>query len=151
MGSRGGDAPNGLKQRKLQTLFLRAPFQDWASLTQGYKTEFRSKPKGRALLLDAPTPIVLYTVSSLGRESHRLMVLVEHTTEHLIDIAEKPDSLLREGFETYDHFRRYWRARTKRPYRPLDTVEVFQLAPWAETERLRLGMVLLDRLYGAYL
>lgn len=154
MGSQGGGGPNGLTQRHLRTLFLRAPYQDWAALTQGYKTEFRARPKG-ALRYNAPTPVVLYAVSGLGRWTSKLMVLVEHRSERLVDIADQPESLLREGQESYDHFRRYWRARTRRPFRPLDKVEVFQLAPWPSgTQSLQidqLGRVLLERLYGDYL
>lgn len=157
MGSRGGDSPDGLQQRHLRTLFLRAPHQDWAALTQGYKMEFRLPPRGKmAERFQAPTPVVLYAVSpQLKRRAEKLMILTHHHTEQLMDIGGQPDALIREGMESYDHFRSYWRARTRRPYVPLATVEVFRLAPWPEgTQSLQidqLGRALLQRLYGDYL
>lgn len=157
MGAGGGDGPGGHTQRELKTLFLRAPADDWPALIQGLKTEFRAKPMGAFMsTVAAPTPVVLYArAPGSGLERHELMVLVEHRTERLMDIAEQPDALAREGFPTYDHFRRYWRARTRRPYRALDVVQVFRLAPWPQgTQSLavdQLGRALLQRLYGDYL
>jgi hypothetical protein len=153
MGSKGGDAPTGLKQVQLRTVFLRAPFQDWAALSQGHKTEFRVLPRGvPSKWIEAPTPVVLYALSPhLGRRSEKLMVIIEHQQERLADIHEKPESIRREGFETYDQFRRYWRARTGRPYRPLDKVEVFQLQQWTNHNWGQLGERLLERLYGEYM
>jgi hypothetical protein len=157
MGSRGGEAPDGLPQHRLRTLFLRAPYQDWAALSQGFKQEFRRPMRGKmAERFQAPTPVVLYAVSTqLGQRSEKLMVLAEHHVESLLDIREKPDSLVREGFETYDHFRSYWRSRTRRPYMPLSKVEVFRLRPWCahieHNDEMILGALLLERLYDDYL
>jgi hypothetical protein len=152
MGSRGGSQPTGLKGRETRTLFLRAPYIDWPALAQGRKTEFRTAPIGAiSAMVHAPTPVVLYTVSPrLGHRAEMLVILAEHTVERLVDIADKPESLAREGHESYDSFRRYWRIRTKRPYRPLSKVAVFTLAPWSESEKQRLGSLLIDRLYGEY-
>ena len=152
MGSQGGNAPNGLKQKELRTRFLRAPYQDWAALSQGYKTEFRAAPMGVSVRsLQTPTPVVLYAVSNAGVKKQKLMVLENHETQRLMDIADQPNSLMREGFESYDHFRRYWRARTKRPFRPLQKVEVFHLRPWLRDDPQRLGPALLQRLYGDFI
>ena len=153
MGAHGGDAPTGLKQHEARTVFLRAPFTDWAALTQGFKTEFRTLPKGvPSKWLHAPTPVVLYTVSpQLERRSEKLMVLAAHHSEYLSDIKDDPQALMREGFQTYDEFRHYWRARTGRRFIPMEKVEVFRIMPWQPTDRLRLGMLLFDRLYGEYL
>lgn len=152
MGSKGGDGPTGLRQREAKTLFLRAPYTDWAALKLGYKTEFRSAPMGViASSVQVPTPVVLYTVSpNMGKRAEALMILVEHHVERLMDIAEKPDSLRRESHPDYDSFRRYWRARTRRRYDALARVAVFQLAPWLPSERSKLGSLLIDRLYGDY-
>lgn len=151
MGSQGGSAPNGLKGHELRTRFLRAPFEDWAALSQGYKTEFRAAPMGVSVKsLQTPTPVVLYAVSNAGVTKHKLMVLAHHKTQRLMDIADYPLSLAREGFESYDHFRRYWRARTKRPFRPLQKVEVFTLRPWETDDARRLGYLLVERLYGDF-
>ncbi len=151
MGSRGGNAPNGLKGKELSTRFLRAPFEDWPALSQGYKTEFRAAPMGVAVRsLQAPQPVVLYAASGYVKKK-KLMVLEWHETQRLMDIADDPESLLREGFESYDHFRRYWRARTRKPFRPLQEVEAFRLRPWLQDDPLRLGPSLLERLYGDFI
>lgn len=152
MGTGGGDGPSGLQQRELRTLFLRAPSHDWAALAQGHKTEFRLPQGGfPSKWIHAPTPVVLYVVS-VAVQAHELMVLTHHHSESLLDIKDDPGALAREGFKTYDHFRSYWRARTRRPYEPLAKVEVFRLAPWIGWKyRDELGMVLLRRLYGDYL
>lgn len=151
MGASGGVAPSGLPQRQLKTLFLRAPYQDWPALSQGHKTEFRVPVRGKmADRFHAPTPVVLYAVKS-PTHVHKLMVLVEHRVESLLDIDQQPDALRREGFETYEHFRNYWRARTRRPYVPMAKVEVFRLAPWWGVGDVALGEALLERLYGDYL
>lgn len=152
MGSRGGASPTGFTQREAKTLFLRAPYSDWPALSQGHKTEFRAVPMGAiAASVHAPTPVVLYAVSPrLAQRSEKLAVLVEHHVERLMDIAEHPDSLAREGHADYDSFRRYWRRRTGRRFDPLRRVAVFQIAPWSDTEKQRLGSLLVDRLYGDF-
>lgn len=103
--------------------------------------------------LVTPSPVVLYSVSStLQVRRENLMVLVQHRNERLMDLADQPDALIREGFADYDTFRRYWRKRTHRPYRPLARVEVFTIRPWLGAEdETRLGRRLLQRLYGDYL
>lgn len=152
MGSRGGSSPTGLTQHTAKTLFLRAPYHDWAALSQGFKTEFRATPMGAiATAIHAPTPVVLYAVSPrLGHRSEKLVVLTAHRVERLMDIADQPEALAREGHPDYNSFRRYWRARTGRRYDPLHRVAVFTLAPWKPSERSRLGPLLLDRLYGEF-
>ena len=152
MGHSGGASPNGLTQREARTLFLRAPYHDWAALAQGRKTEFRAVPLGAiAKSVRAPTPVVLYAVSPrLYHRSEKLAVLVEHHVERLMDIADKPESLAREGHRDYDSFRRYWRARTGRRFDPLARVAVFRITPWTPSERERLGPLLVDRLYGDF-
>lgn len=152
MGSRGGTSPTGLTKHETRTLFLRAPYTDWAALAQGLKTEFRATQLGAiANSVRAPTPVVLYAISPRrGQKSAKLVVLVEHHVERLMDIADKPESLTREGHADYDSFRRYWRRRTGRRFDPLLRVAVFQIAPWNASERPRLGSLLIDRLYGEH-
>lgn len=155
MGSRGGDAPDGLRRRQLSTLFLRAPYVDWPALSQATKTEFRAPVRGMmaaADRYDAPTGVVLYAVSPASKARHeKLMVLSEHRTEPLMEISRNEVSLLREGFSTYDEFRLYWRRRTRRPYVPMAKVEVFTLRPLDERDQAWLGSRLFQRLYGDYL
>lgn len=154
MGSERWALPSGLVRREAQTIFLRAPSGDWAALRKGYKTEFRLPVRPlRAKRLQVPTPVVIYATARTGPKT-MLMRLVGHAEERLLDIADKPDSLVREGMPTYDHFRTYWRRRTHRPYRPLDKVEVFTLAPWVRNQPAvldQLGRALLVRLYGEYM
>jgi hypothetical protein len=151
LGVDGGSHPAGLTRRRASTLFLRAPFGDWTALMQGAKTEFRVPNMGAgAANIHAPTPVVIYATTSRGTTKTKLMVLVEHRRERLIDIVEDQAALMREGMPSYDHFRTYWRRRTRRPYRPLDKVEVFRVAPWLPEKREGLGALLFDRLYGEY-
>lgn len=153
MGSGGGRHPSGLKQRTLRTLFVRAPYVEWAALMHGSKQEFRTPSWGAISgVIDTPTPIVLYAVSpSLGSRREGLMVLLAHHRETLQAIRDDPEALAREGSRTYDEFREYWRERTHRPYRALQQVEVFRVAPWGSISASALGRDLLVRLYGDYL
>jgi hypothetical protein len=150
----GGRRPPSARQRTLRTLFLRAPYADWAALVHGHKQEFRTPPSGAlAAVIDTPTPVVLYAIPPARTAALReaLMVLVEHRVERLHDIAGNHHSLMREGFASYDEFRAYWKKRTHRPYRAMDTVHVFRLEPYLESAKARLGEALLARLYGDYL
>lgn len=157
MGSGGGRHPQGLKQRTLRTLFLRAPYVEWSPLMHGAKQEFRTPSMGAVSgVMDTPTPVVLYAVSpSLGQRRDGLMILTSHHRERLQDIREDPEALRREGCTSYDDFREYWRERTHRPYRALQHVEVFRLEPWGKMypDRIayELGLKLLERLYGEYI
>ncbi len=153
MGARGGRHPQGLKQRTLRTLFLRAPYEDWSALVQGTKREFRTPAMGSvAGVIHAPTPVVLYALSpSQNKRRDALVVMTAHRCERLHDISGNKESLAAEGFATYGEFRNYWRARTHRPYRALQQVEVFTVAPWGAMSVEELGVELLSRLYSEYL
>lgn len=153
MGSQGGNAPNPYTQRHASTLFLRVPTMDWARVKIGEKTEFRTRLREGSHLVAAntPTPVVAYTKSSLGYDS-KLMVLVEHKREPLFAIADDPEAIGREGFEDYDHFRRYWRKRRKGVYRPMELVHVWRVRPWDEKWDMgRFGNYLIGHLYRDWL
>lgn len=154
MGSHGGSSPNGLTQREARTLFLRVPAIDWPKVSQGSKTEFRTLPIGAtSKAFHGPTPVVAYVAAPRQRTRTMIMLLLNCRRERLVDIADKPGSLAREGMASYDDFRRYWRRRTARPYRPLQEVDVFTLSQWPKDQLAidQLGRHLLTRLYGDYL
>lgn len=156
MGSHGGDAPNPYTQRHASTLFLRVPNGDWARVKIGEKTEFRTMPKesSRLLRCKTPTPVVAYTVRrALNQYDAALMVLQERRHEPLFAISENPEAITREGFASYDEFRRYWRARMKGVYRPMQMVRVWRVRPWDREagDALLFGLELLEHLYGDFL
>lgn len=154
MGSQGGNAPNPYTQHKASTLFLRVPAEDWPRVKIGEKTEFRTRPKesSRLLTIYTPTPVVAYMRDGMGRYDANLMVLEERRFEPLFQISQDAEAIAREGFSSYDEFRRYWRKRRKGVYRPLERVWAWRVRLWdrGEDDR-RFGLDLLHRLYGAWL
>lgn len=155
-GSRG---PRPYTQRRLSTFFLRVPAIDWVPVTHGVKSEFRAAPNQvpQALLRDTielPTPVVAYRVSTEGGHAHRLihahrlMVLEETWVEPLGAISE--EGLRREGFESVAHFRRYWMARSRRRFRPLQKVRVFRVRLIVPGDWEAFAEVFMDRLYGEF-
>jgi hypothetical protein len=153
MGSKGGSGPNGLVRRETSTAFLRAPAADWASLVQGLKTEFRMPWRSDVTKRILPTIVVLYTWTPATGTKCCLKELYGYKDGRLIDIAKDTQALHREGFWgdlPYDEFRRYWRARTKRPYDPTQRVAIAQIAPLTPKRALRAGLRLIDHLYGSY-
>lgn len=157
MGSRGGSGPNGLQQRQVSTLFLRVPSIDFPAVRLGLKTEFRTMPHEGSNIVrnrNYPTPVVAYATSSgaLRELAHKLMVLEQHRFEPLFAITEDMEALSREQQPSYDHFRRYWRARQKGVYRPMQRVHVWRVRPFRlESDYEQMGVGLLERLYGDFL
>jgi hypothetical protein len=154
MGSRGGNAPNPWSQRQVSTLFLRVPFEDWTRIKLGEKTEFRTKPREGARLLSVklPTPDVAYAHSLTVGYDGKLMVLEERRYEPLFAISQDEAAIQREGFASYDEFRRYWRKRRKGVYRPMERVYVWRVRPWQGNHDLtRMGTRVLHALYGDFL
>lgn len=138
-----------------RTAFLRIPRGDWAVITVGEKTEFRS-PGGPGVpplgMLKPPSPVVVYSPASGfgGTELlFALMVLVECWKEPLGALS--PESLANEGFESVDTFRRYWKDRfnrRRRAWDPTRPVSVFRLRPWSgKDDEEFFGQLLLERLY----
>lgn len=149
-GSRG---PRPFISRQTSTLFLRVPSADWSRIYVGEKTEFRARPgeASRLLTVNLPTPVVAYAQRRATGYQSKLMVLEEKRYEPLFNIAQDAEALAREGFETYDEFRRYWRARRKGIYRPMEMVHVFRVRPWGGYDLQRFGVQLLAHLYGEWL
>lgn len=138
-----------------RTAFLRLPRRDWAAITTGEKTEFRS-PGGSGVpplgMLKPPTPVIVYSPpSGYGGPDllFELMVLEECFKEPLGAISA--ESLANEGFESLDQFRRYWKLRftkQRRPWVPGKPISVFRLRPWKPvSDADHFARVLLERLY----
>jgi hypothetical protein len=146
--------PDFVQPKQASTLYLRVPADDWASVKQGYKSEFRMKTgKGiQFLRILLPTPVVAYMTTRSGLKAGRhdkvMMVVTDSWTEPLGAISA--DSLEREGFPDMAHFRRYWTGRTNQRFMPLMSIQVFRVRRYTPEDREALGAILLDRLYGEY-
>lgn len=149
MGAKGGSTPQPWAQYEAKTLFLCVPSVDWAAVKVGSKTEFRMA--GRASPgqnVHTPTPVVAYTVRESGHDS-QLMVLLAVWREPLGSISR--ESLAAEGLADFEHFRRYWMARTHRRFTPLTSVLAYRLRQWVDTDVTALGSTMLRRLYRDHL
>ncbi|MFL5350909.1 MAG: hypothetical protein ACJ8AT_39580 [Hyalangium sp.] len=148
-----GVAPEGAERAEAVTLFLRVPAVDWPRLVLGEKTEFRTTPREGSRITKAktPTPVVAYRTRRGHDNDYKLMVLEEFRREPLFEVSQHPELLKREGFENYDLFRRYWRARQHREFVPMEVVQVWRVRSWEDGDLVRQGFELLKRLYGAYL
>lgn len=156
MGSKGGDAPNPYSERQVSTRFLRVPLIDWPNVKVGRKTEYRKATKRPVIFPYTPTPVVAYTIRGQTYDQ-RLMVLDAVHQETLWNIKDSAESLQREGFETYEDFRAYWKQRHG-TYLPLTVVYVYRVRPidtGDETamalELMALGGKLIEHLYGDFL
>lgn len=151
-----GDASRGPKpyrQVSMSTIFLRVPTVEWPAIKRGIKREFRTglghNKTPKLWDVKTPTPVVAYTVSQRGVYDQQLMVLEAAWQEPLGAIS--PESLAAEGFATLAEFRRHWMRRERKRFPATRQVFVCRLRPWAPDDRQRLGPMLLDRLYGAFL
>lgn len=145
-------SPKPWPQYELRTIFLRVPEGDWLRVKQGSKTEFRASGRAATKVqwIKTPTPVVAYALSN-ERTDHRsqLMVLEECWKEELRAISD--ESLRREGFPDFASFRRYWKIRTKRPFRPLAEVWAYRLRRWQPSDTVNMGTWMVERLYGEHL
>lgn len=152
MSPRASSSPKPWPQYELRTIFLRVPHADWLLVKQGHKTEFRASGRAATKVqwVKPPTPVVAYALTN-ARDDHRsqLMVLEQCWREELRAISE--ESLRREGFNTFAEFRRYWKIRTQKPFRPLDRVWAYSVRPWTPEDAASLGVKMIERLYGEHL
>lgn len=135
------------------TQFLEVPGDDWLRIEHGEKTEFRTTEYNSGMTVDKvrfPTPVVLYADRGSGKHWRRLMVMDAHRYEPLFNISDDPEGVAREGFESYDHFRRYWRAKSG-SYNPMQMVHVWQVHRPEPGDYAVMGLLLFKRLYGDYL
>lgn len=136
-------------QHQAKTTFIRVPPQDWLLVKHGHKTEFRTHDtRQRFDWIKCPTPVVAYAAVGAGYEA-ALMVLEKVWKEPVGSISE--ESVRREGFETFADFRRYFKIRTHRAFRPLQDVWCYRLRPWRQGDYAEQGALMLTRLYGEYL
>lgn len=152
MASDGSNGPKPWTQRHASTVFLRVPTIDWVEVKRGMKTEFRGSPGAVSGLkfVEPPTPVVAYRVDRSHGYDAALMVLEDRWQEELGSIS--PESLEREGFETFAEFRRYFVLRERRRFRLTRNVTVYRLRPWdPEKDQRHFADLLLDRLFGAFL
>lgn len=122
----------------------------------GEKTEFRTRPRegSNLIVCKLPTPVVAYTKrgASVDAGSARMMVLIERRLERLFDISENPEALVREGFDSHDEFRGYWKRRNGGVYKPSQRVYVWRVRPFdAHADEDTLGRGLFRELYGEHL
>lgn len=134
-------------KRTLTTIFLRVPPVDWPKVKLGTKTELRlvgpQVPYGlRPGISELPLPVAGYAWRRFGAPDAAFLVVERVWSERLIEIGN--DSIRREGFESLDEFRRYWRKRQKK-FQPLKEVVAMRLRPSDPTEA---ADMLLHRLYG---
>ena len=141
-----------LQGKELRTLFLQVPADDWTRVKYGQKTEFRTTRADKAMMLSGveyPTPVVAYNAEDAA--DRLLMVLVEHRFEPLFNVSLNHGSWEREGFESYDHFRREWRARHGGEYHPMEQVHVWQIRRWERADYKNMAIRVLNQLYGYFL
>lgn len=151
MGSHGGSAPNPYKERHVTTRFLHVPVGDWPAVKIGRKREFRAPIKHNSPIFPyTPTPVVAYTRRGTTYDK-RMMVLSNVRRETLWQIKEQPESLEAEGFDTYEEFRAYWKARTRK-YLPLTMVYVYEIKPFdTRLDGDTVGRRLIEHLYGEFM
>lgn len=143
-----GRGPKPYEQRSLATLFVRAPAPEFGSIVRGEKTEFRgSGPTAQLDRVETPTPVVVYKLDRRGHDA-RLMVLTDTWQEPIGAISA--ESLEREGFPDFAHFRRYWVGRTKKHFKPTRMVCVYRVRPWLPEDERDMGVRIFRRLYGAF-
>lgn len=143
--------PKPYAKHQATTTFIRVPSPDWLLVKHGRKTEFRTADTRHRVDYAqglCPTPVVAYAVVRDGHDA-QLMVLEACWREPVGSISE--ESLLREGYATFADFRRYFKLRTHRPFRPLQEVWCYRVRPWTPADAEEHGQRLLTRLYGEFL
>lgn len=135
------------------TAYLRVPHPDWPRVRLGAKTEFRTRHREAcaAVIAKPPTPVVAYAENTSGTLDYQLMVLEDYRYEPVFNVSLDPEAVAREGFDSYDEFRRYWRARCDGAYMPTEKVWVWRLRPLAPGDLDMLGASLVAHLYGKFM
>jgi hypothetical protein len=145
-------SPKPWRQFEARTSFLRVPADDWPSVRQGRKTEFRAtgaRHMTQMWNVTCPMPVVGYAFRRAAEPDSALLVLEATWREPIGAIS--PESLEREGFPDIAHFRRYWMERYKRRFAPMQTVQVYRVRPAARDDLAILGLKLIEKLYGEHL
>jgi hypothetical protein len=130
-----------------QTHLLRIPLTDWAAVTQGRKTEIRF---GRPMLHPPHTPsaAIGYAWSRFRAENFTAMLVIEDAWSEVLG-SISPESLEREGFDSFVAFRTYWRERVHgHTFLRDQVVTVLRLRPWRDGDRELVATAMFDRMYG---
>jgi hypothetical protein len=150
---RNGLGPRPYTARHARTLFVRVPVAEWPEVKRGYKREFRGTPGKQSALLRAemPRPVVAYCLTTSEIYDTRLMLLEALRLEEVGAISD--ESLRREGFGSFEEFRRAWmrRNRNGQKFRPTQKVFVYSIRPWEPKDRAEMGEAILQHLYGDFL
>lgn len=146
-------------QRRVSTIFLRVPTEDWPGVASGRRREFRASSGNVPQLWHPPLPTLCVCYRkrrAAGDYDHRLMVLESVRQERLCEISD--ESLAAAGYpgpreDAYARFRRDWVLREKRRFTPTRKVFVFGVRPVSAmpTEIQELGAALVRHLYGELL
>lgn len=148
-----GKGPKPYRQSRVSTTFVRVPRSDWALVRRGHKTEFRSSLGGDVAQfwgLTPPMPVIAWTWSKIRGYDAALMVLEASWREPLGAIT--PESLEREGFNSFAEFRRYYMERERRHFTPTRQVQVFRLREWEDaTDFPAFAQATLLKLYGDFI
>jgi hypothetical protein len=149
MAADGSRGPRPYTQHRMSTLFLRVPDREWAAVSRGYKTEFRAGGRDPSQLWQVPTPIpvVAYRIHH-GRYDAQLMLLERVWQERLIEIG--PESLQREGHESFASFRKAWIARERQRFRPEKKVFVYRIRPITQADVDASAVRMFNHLYGDF-
>lgn len=148
-----GKGPKPYRQSRVSTTFVRVPREDWSLVKRGHKTEFRSSIGGDVAQfwgIQPPMPVIAWTWSKIRGYDHKLMVLEAAWREPVGAISA--ESLEREGYDSYEEFRRYYMHRERRHFTPTREVQVFRLRQWEHsTDFSAFGEAILLKLYGDFL
>lgn len=146
--------PRPLPQHRAKTVFLRVPSHAWPLVSTGRVTEFRAAIGNAPQLWRAPLPT--FAVAYRRRLSkleydYRLILLEAVRQEALGTITD--EGLLRAGYsgdDAFARFRRDWMIHEKKRFEPLRKVFVYTVRLIQQGDHERVGLALLDHLYGEY-
>lgn len=153
--------PHKLPFGRSQTIFCRIPGLDWSAVLSSEKTEVRTLVGGKGLspyaLKHTPCPAVIHTTKVRGVNPHHLAIIERAWTEPLGSLT--PESIRREGFESFTEFKQYWLLRRdaetpgniRSEWSPLKEVNVIRLRLMRETDYVWAGDYLFHRLYGNFI
>lgn len=135
--------------RQAKSFVLEVPDEDWTRVKVGQAREFRTGGVKRSI--NTPTPVVLYRERGDDREDSKLMLLEAHRFEPLFALADDPAACRRAGYDSYEFFRRAWRAHHDGHYAPMTMVNVWAVRPFMDSDIIVQGAKVLRELYGPWL
>lgn len=125
--------------------WLRVPVYEWPAIKYGQKREFRSTFRVLSLVAcEKPTPVIGYR-SGGGDYDQRIMVLENSWSEPLGAIS--PESLAAEECDTLKEFKTRWAVNHTGRFSPLQTVYVYQVRPWGDSDQEHWEKHIFNKLY----